>query len=360
MLSPALFGMQQLTVFDGKGSPRDNREWFDQFELLATSCGWTFKQKLSTLKYYCKGAAREWWVYQARQGTLYWSQLRPVFIQEFCTDSRSKTQVYITAQQKPHETPLEFFRRLTNLAKRADVKLSSSAQWDEHVDLFLYGLRSNDTRNQLRVLQFNDPTDIEATLERIERTARNSRSQRHEDGDVTTSTRQPVTANRAKARVKPSIPQSGESETRFRTKPAQAYVAQLETEPEFEEEEYAAYAIEDENGEEQVYLARIKDVASSDSRFSRDDKFKEKCATCGKTGHGPAKCWLKTKCTECGNVGHPAEVCYRRCAFCDKVHERKGPCPLKGPVAELVQWAKSTSELSGKSLPALPEQLLNW
>jgi hypothetical protein len=352
MLSPAIFGMQQLTKFDGKGSPKENREWFDQFEFLAGSCGWTSKQKLSTLKHYCKGAAREWWTYQAREGTVHWSQLRPAFMHSFCTDSRSKTQLYITAQQKSDETSLEFYRRLTNLAKRAGVKLNYKDPWEEHVDLFLSGLRSRDIRNQLRVLQFTDSAEIEATLERTERTARGFRSSRYdEEGELKSNNRPSLPVGRVKPKVKPSSP----------TKKAQAYLAQLDLESESEEEEeYAAYTIEDENGDEQVYMARIKDVATAETRPFRDDKPREKCSTCGKTGHGPAKCWLKMKCTECGGVGHPAEVCYRRCGFCDKAHEKKGPCPLKASVAELVQWARVTAEASDKNLPALPEQLLNW
>jgi hypothetical protein len=365
MLSPALFGMQQLSVFDGKGSPKDNREWFDQFEFLAGSCGWTPKQKLNTLKYYCKGAAREWWTYQARQGALHWSQLRPVFIQTFCTDTRSKTQLYITAQQKSEETALEFYRRLTNLAKRAGVKLNIADPWEEHVDLFLSGLRSRDVRNQLRVLQFTDSAEIEATLKRTERTARSFRHARYEKDDESPSNSRPFTSSsKAKTRMKTVIPQLGDPEVRAKPKKAQAYLTQLdESSGEEDEDEYAAYSIEDENGEEQVYMARIKDVAAAETRPTRpvrDDRPREKCSTCGKPGHGSATCWLKTKCTECGSVGHPAEVCYRRCGFCDKAHERRGPCPLKSSVAELVQWARATAESSDKDLPALPEQLLNW
>ena len=362
MLSPAVFGMQQLTKFDGKGSPKENREWFDQFEFLAGSCGWTSKQKLSTLKHYCKGAAREWWTYQAREGAVHWSQLRPAFLHSFCTDSRSKTQLYITAQQKSDETSLEFYRRLTNLAKRAGVKLNYKDPWEEHVDLFLSGLRSRDIRNQLRVLQFSDSEEIEATLERTERTARSFRSSRYDDeGEQKSGSRSAMPVGRVKSKVKPSSPRSNGVEIRNQTKKAQAYLAQLDLESESEEEEeYAAYAIEDENGEEQVYMARIKDVATAESRSFRDDRPREKCSNCGKPGHGPAKCWLKMKCTECGSVGHPAEVCYRRCGFCDKTHDKKGPCPLKSSVAELVQWARTAAETSDKKLPVLPEQLLNW
>ncbi len=164
----------------------------------------------------------------------------------------------------------------------------------------------------------------------------------------------------AKPRLKTIASRSVEMESQVRAKKAQAYVAQLEPEPEEGEEEYAAYAIEDENGEEQVYLARIKDVTGTETRSSQEDRMREKCPTCGKTGHGAATCWLKMKCTECNGVGHPAEVCYRRCKFCDKVHDKKGPCPLKASVIELIQWAKTASTQSGKNLPALPEQLLNW
>jgi hypothetical protein len=88
--------------------------------------------------------------------------------------------------------------------------------------------------------------------------------------------------------------------------------------------------------------------------------FREKCPNCGKPGHAAAQCWLKIKCNECGSVGHPAEVCYRRCGFCDKAHDKKGPCPLKAPVVELVRWAQAAADQSGKNLPTLPEQLLNW
>ena len=124
-----------------------------------------------------------------------------------------------------------------------------------------------------------------------------------------------------------------------------------------EEDEYAAYTIEDESGEERVFIARVKDVRPVEKR---EERVREKCSTCGKLGHGPVKCWLKTTCSECGGVGHPADVCYRRCKFCDRVHESKGPCPLKAPLTELVRWARVTAEQTGKPHPTIPDQLLNW
>ena len=357
MISPAVFGMQQLSVFDGKGTPKENREWFEQFEFLAQSCRWSAQQKTTTLKYYCKGAAREWWSYQTRGGTQNWGQLRPIFIHEFCTDRRSKTQMYITARQKKDETPLEYFRRLTNLGKRAKADLQNVEGWEEHVDLFVAGLHSETTRNQLRVLAFNDPDEVESTLERIERTSRNSRLQPRDDDDPTPR----PGASKTKFRTRTPQPPLGETETRSRTKTNQVYLVQSESEPEDEEPEWGAYSFPDEHGNDQVYLARTKDVGSSDSRQSaRDDYSREKCPTCGKLGHSAAKCWLKVKCTDCGGVGHPPEVCYRRCGFCEKVHDKKGPCPLKASVVELMHWAKTTANVSGKSLPVLPEQLLNW
>jgi len=361
ILPASVLGMQQLTLFDGKESPRDNREWFDQFEFLANSCGWTSKQKLSTLRHYCRGAAREWWTFQSRQVTLHWSTLRPLFIHTFCTDRRSKTQLYITAQQKSDETPSEFYRRLTNLARRAEVKLANTGAWEEHVDLFLNGLRSHSMRNQLRVIQFQDSADVQATLERVERTASSYRPERREERDLSSPTR--PTGPVARFKMKSNSGFTPDSEKQPRNRKAHAYLTQLDELPESEgeeEDEFITYIIEDENGEEQVYMARTKDIRPVEKRTQREERVREKCSACGKTGHGPDKCWLKTTCSECGSVGHPAEVCYRRCKFCDKIHESKGPCPLKAPLTELIKWARTTADQTGKPLPALPDQLLNW
>ena len=76
-------------------------------------------------------------------------------------------------------------------------------------------------------------------------------------------------------------------------------------------------------------------------------------------GHESATCWAEMTCSICQGIGHPAEFCYRRCTFCDQVHEQRGPCPMKRPVQDLVKWIKSGGEKTGTPMPKVPEQLLN-
>jgi hypothetical protein len=41
------------------------------------------------------------------------------------------------------------------------------------------------------------------------------------------------------------------------------------------------------------------------------------------------------------------------------VHENRGPCPMKLPVKDLMQWIKAGGEKSGQPMPTVPDRLLN-
>jgi len=133
-------------------------------------------------------------------------------------------------------------------------------------------------RNQLRIIQFHDAVAVEAILARLERTSRQSRYQWQEDEEVSGHPPAPHAISRAKPKTRVSFASPVEGESRPRTKAASRFLAQLEPEPEDSEDEYAAYSIEDEEGREQVYLARVKDVVLQRT-VVREDRERENCPT---------------------------------------------------------------------------------
>ena len=355
MISPALMGIQPLTDFDGTASTRENREWMDRFEFIAASGGWPTSQRILTVEQYLKGPAKDWYQLLNRTTRADWTSLKTKFIDEFCVDSRTAMHLYSRAQQRANEGLLAFFRRLTNLAKKADVLPRTTKDIQAHVDLFVDGLRTADSPPDLQLRDFRDVAEVEKLLKRYERVHKGISKLR---GVPSSDSDEPV-------RTKTKPRRTGVSPSRdkkARLKKAAAYLAYAAALSDESEEEYLPYAVTDDEGHESIYYAKVDDKVQRrerDRRYQRDDREVETCTTCHRKGHGAAKCWLNTICKACGSTGHPAEFCYRKCGFCDTVHERKGPCPMRDSVKDLVTWARAMAERHNQDLPKLPKEVLN-
>jgi len=345
-------GIQPLVYFTGEASKGENREWFEKFEFIADSSLWDPEARRRTLIHYCRESAREWLKYLSRDEKSSWKQLRTAFKAEYCVDERSVRRQYNSAKQKETESPLTFFRRLTNLAKLANISLRTDKDLDEHMDIFYDGLRERAIWKEFRWKTFGSVKEVEQLLKRAEEVLRKGEK-------------------REKSSAYKPRPPSPKGEKARAKRTAQVYRAELEDESDgdpnrrYDSDESAVSCPSD--YEEDIYVAQATQTVSS--KFSRGDKERRgreggtrtvpKCQECGRMGHESATCWAKMTCTICQGIGHPAEFCYRRCTFCDQVHEQRGPCPMKRPVQDLIQWVKSGGEKTGTPMPKVPEQLLN-
>lgn len=348
MISPAMLGLEPLPEFRGTGSKRENKEWFERFQFMADSGMWDGSRRKTTLYHYCRADAREWMTYLSREKKKTWIALADAFREEFCQDRRSAIRQYNSAVQKKSEGMLTYFRRLTNLAKRARLILRGSQEMREHLDIFYDGVRDYEVVRALKVREFNTIEEVERALKRLEEVMEHDRPRRE---SVDRESRQ-------RPKELPTRPMTKEREPQLKSRPNRgAAVMRAEVVSDWEEsseEEPSYFENADEADSEEVYYAQAN---SRERRFP--DKQTVKCGACGRTGHEAGSCWAKLTCTACSAVGHPAEYCYRKCQFCEGVHDQRGPCPMRDPIKEILKWISDGGEKSGRPRPEIPDQLLN-
>ena len=362
MVSPGLMGIQPLTYFTGEDSKRDNREWLERFQFVAESSLWDFDRRRRTLLHYCKDGARAWADCLSRASKETWATLLAEFKKEFCVDERSHLRRYSSAKQHEKESALTFFRRLTHLAKQAKIPLKSGASMNQHMDTFYEGLHDRSIWREFRWKEFDDVTEAERMLKRADAILRSGRRLKDEPNGRTSTSRDSSSLSRTRT----NSPHA--EKIRGGKKNAQVYRAELA-----DYESYSDSSGIDDAGESQDEREWDEDVFLTQAPQNKGDRVADrerrlkgtvsrtglKCPVCQRPGHEAANCWAKMVCSACQGTGHPKEFCYRKCTFCDQVHENRGPCPMKRPVTELLQWVKAGGEKTGQPMPKVPDQLLN-